>query len=289
MEFAAPSEGPQDFSSFEIQSGELQYDNPTEMVIETDRKDGKLNLVHFGEHIVSLRQLMRRTNFYYSVPLTVPADPAQSICYNTFRFPRIPLDYGYDPNGSYSLPGIVNPVPTKPANIVKQSLMSNIMKCFVGHRGSMVYHMNVDSPYELATIEVARGIGPYSTVIPDLQAVNAASAPSVRASYGRVLKASGFQGRTLTNQHTQTGISVHIPMYSNHRFLATRPGNNSAPIKVDDSYQDTFDVQVVTKPITQTGVEGSSELNLYYMIGTDFSLHFFLNVPTQVRYNLPVA
>jgi len=78
-------------------------------------------------------------------------------------------------------------------------------------------------------------------------------------------------------------------MYSNYRFLATRPDNVSAPTKVDDSYFDTFDVQVVTKPSITTNIESSVDLNVYYMIGTDFSLHFFLNVPTKVRYNLPVA
>jgi hypothetical protein len=288
LEFAAPSEGPQDYSSFNIQSGELQYDTPTEMIIQADRKDENINLVFHGEHIVSLRQLMRRTNFYVSVPFAVPGTSAQSICYNTFRFPRMPLDYGYDPNGSFIIPGIVAPTPFK-ANIVKQSLLTNIMKCFVAHRGSMVYHMNVDSPHELSTIEVTRAVGPFTNVRPDLQAVSAGQAASVRSSYARILKNSGFQGRTLTNQHTQTGISVHLPMYSNRRFLATNPGNTSSPSKVDGSDQDTFDVQVITKPIVNPTGEGSSDLNLYYMIGTDFSLHCFLNVPTQVRYNLPVA
>jgi len=288
LEFANPGEGPQDFSSFELQGGDLEYDSPTDMEIATDDKDTNLNLVYFGEKLVNLRQLFRRTNFYMSLALAIPGGTDNAIVYNTFKIPRIPLGYGYDPHGSFQLSKLVG-VGTAPANPVKQSLLSNIMKCFVAHRGSMVYHLNVDSPVELSTIEVTRATGTFSTVQPNLDGVNIASAPVVRTTYGRLFHPSGFQGRTLTNQHTQTGISVHLPMYSQFRFLATSPANVSNPTKVDGTEYDNFDVIVATKSNFYPNVERSSNLDLYYMIGTDFSLHFFLNVPTQVRYNLPTA
>lgn len=288
LEFANPSEGPQDFSSFEIQSDELQYDTPMNLEIAVDKKDENLNLVHFGEKLVNLRQLMRRSNFYLSLGLTSPATNNQSIVYNTFRFPRLPLAYGYDPNGSFTINKLVG-VGTAPANPVKQSLLASIMKCFVAHRGSMVYHMNLDAPVEAACIEVARAVGSFSTVNANMEAVGSTLPNLLKTSYGRILRPSGFQGRTLNNQHTQTGISVHFPMYSSYRFLATDPGNVSNPTKVDGTQEDTFDVIVITKPKFYADVELSSNLDLYYMIGTDFSLHFFLNIPTQVRYNLPTS
>lgn len=288
MEFACPAEGPQDYSTFDLQSGELQYDNPTEMIISTDRKDENLNLVYFGEKLVSLRQLMRRTAFYQSIKLKKPDNNNQAICYNTIRLPRLPMGYGYDPFGSYTIPKLVGSGDYT-ANIVKQSLLSTIMPCFVAHRGSMIYHFNVDSPVELSSIEVARSTGSYTTLVPNVQAVSSTGADSLIPSYARILKASGFQGRTLANQHTQTGISVLVPMYTNLRFLATRSDNVTNPDKVDETTEDTFDVQIITKPAFYNDIEVNTNLDIYYMIGTDFTLHFFLNVPTQQRYNLPVA
>nr|UQB76034.1 nonstructural protein [Flumine marna-like virus 3] len=288
LEFAEPMEGPQDYSNFQLQSDDLKYEDITDLPVKTDEKDENRNLVFMGEKIVSLRQLLRRAAFLSSRPLVSPIGLTDRIVYNTFRMPRIPPFYGYDPNGSDTSPKIVG-TGTYKSNLVTQSLLTGLFPCFVGHRGSLVYHLNTDSPTPISTIEVSRARGEASSSLPDIQSISSSGNNQLVTAYGRVLRTSGVQGRLLSNQQTQTGLSVHLPMYSNHRFLATKPNNVTNPVKVDSTEFDTFDVQIITKPSINPATEKSSDLNIYYSIGTDFGLFFFLNIPTQVRYNLPTA
>jgi len=82
---------------------------------------------------------------------------------------------------------------------------------------------------------------------------------------------------------------VLCPNYGRFRFQSTALANATGPQTLDDSKFDEFVLEV-----TSDGVSGPDNKGLkiwtYTSIGTDFGLHFFLNVPTLQGYGtVPTA
>jgi hypothetical protein len=248
--------------------------------------------VHFGERITSMRQLLRRKNFYYAAQLAQGADGNDAaITVNKLTLPRLPVPYGYAPNGGFQSPGHFDPGTQHSANYVANTPLSLLMQCFVGVTGSMVYTINVDSPHPVGSVYASRALESYENTNTSFQPT--ASSVYTTSSLGTVSKKMyyglpcGAAGRVLTNQNTQAGLTFKVPMYSNRRFLATSADNIQANNKVDGSELDTFTTVVLTKPNEYAGIEKSTQIQYYYMAGSDFNLLYFRNVPTYHVYNLP--
>lgn len=288
IEFAAPLEVPKDFSTETLQSSAERSIVSTNV----ENKDDHIYSVHFGERVTSLRQLFRRKNFYYAAQLAPGNDGNDSaVTVNTLTLPRLPVPYGYAPNGGFQSPGLIVPGTQFRANYVANTPLSLLIPCFVGVSGSMVYTVNVDSPYEVGSVYLSRALDSYA-------ATNTAFKPTssdvyITSSHGTLSKKMyygmpcGAAGRVLTNQYTQAGITAKIPMYSNRRFLATSVANTQTSSKVDGTELDTFTTVVLTKPNAHANVEKSTQIQYYYMAGADFNLLYFRNVPTYYVYNLP--
>ncbi len=288
IEFAAPVEVPKDFSVEALQSSE-ERDVVTTNI---ENSDDHIYSVHFGERITSLRQLLRRKNFYYAAQLYPGVDNNDSaVTVNKLTLPRLPVPYGYATNGGFQSPGLLVPGTQFSANYVANTPLSLLLPCFVGVTGSMVYTINVDSPFEVGSVYVSRALESYT---PSNTAFKPQSSDVyITSSHGTLSKKMyfgmpcGAAGRVLTNQYTQAGLTAKIPMYSNRRFLATSVSNTQAATKVDGTETDTFTTIVLTKPNAHSAVEKSTQIQFYYMAGADFNLLFFRNVPTFYVYNLP--
>lgn len=289
LEFAAPSEAPQDYATEIWQSGEER----STVTINTESNTEYLHSVHFGESIKSLRQLLRRKDLYYVGQLSTGANAnAAAYTINKFTLPRMPVPYGFATNGGFSSPGIVVPLVQFRANYVANTPLSHILNCFVGYTGSMVYSVNVDSPHPVSSVYISRANEPYESTATGFKPVTqdlVTDGPHGAASRMFYLgNPRGASGRVLTNQLTQAGLTCKIPMYSTRRFLATNPKNFQATVKVDGTELDSFTTVIVTKPNAYNNVEKSTQVQFYYMAGADFNLLYFRNVPTIYRYNLPV-
>lgn len=288
MDFAGPIEVPKDFSIETLQSG----DERSHVVTNVENNDDHMYQVHFGERITSLRQLLRRKNFYYTAQLSqgVDGDDA-AVTVNKLTLPRLPVPYGYAPNGGFQSPGSLNPGNQYSANYVANTPLSLLMQCFVGVTGSMVYTINVDSPRPIGSVYASRALESYT--MSNSAFKPSASSVYITSSSGTVSKKmyfglpGGAAGRVLTNQNTQAGLTFKVPMYSNRRFLATSANNIQSNNKVDGTELDTFTVVVLTKPHEYAGIEKSTQIQYYYMAGADFNLLYFRNIPTYSVYNLP--
>jgi hypothetical protein len=288
IEFAAPSEVPHDFSVAVLQSGEEQ----SIVTTNVDNNDAHIYQVHFGEKITSLRQLLRRKHFYYAAQLYPGVDGNDSAAtVNKLTLPRLPVQYGFVSNGGFTSPGILTPGTQFRANYVSQTPLSLLMPCFVGVTGSLVYSLNVDSSYPAGSVYASRGLESYTDSATAFKPT--ASDVYIDSSHGTLSKKfyyelpTGGAGRVLTNQQTQAGLTFKVPMYSNRRFLSTNYLNIQANTKVDGSEMDTFTTVVWTKPNGHNGMEKSTNIQYYYMAGSDFNLLYFRNVPTFSVYNLP--
>jgi len=96
---------------------------------------------------------------------------------------------------------------------------------------------------------------------------------------------------------TQAGLTALFPYYSPNRFTSAT-GYNTATnppsievFKPPEEYQDVVQIVVTTKPNlgTNNNIEVSTSLDLYYMAGPDFTLHYFNNVPSLYEYYMPFS
>merc|ERR1712000_799157 len=97
-------------------------------------------------------------------------------------------------------------------------------------------------------------------------------------------------GVSLTNQRTQAGVSVDVPMYSPYRFQETNP-TSAQEGQVNDQFgtlTDTMNITYATRKDPTTPVDqiysDREVIEMYVSAGTDFTLLFFLNIPVLYQY-----
>lgn len=288
FEVANPRTVPQ-LSTFSVQADEFTESDPlpTQM-LGPEMRDAHADryLVNFGESVKSLRQLMRRSSLVGVDTFTTNTTNDYVVMQK--RFTKIPPDYGYDPAGYHSAKGLVVTGSNFPMNYVNKTPLNWIMPAFIGYRGSTIWTFNVDSAAPIGHIRVVRSNQSGAAVSLLLTSATKGTV-SANARFFLNTCDSGAAGQALTNQLTNSGMSVLCPNYGRFRFQSTDVNNATAPGPLDDAQFDEFVLEVVCD-----GVSGPKNTGLkvwsYSSIGTDFGLHFFLNVPTLHKYiSVPIA
>jgi len=162
-----------------------------------------------------------------------------------------------------------------------------VSPAFSGQRGSMQWSINATSPntFEKQSLCVVRdnqnsGVAGISTL---------SGAKVVQSDTPRFMLINslpGASGQALTNQKTQSGISVQLPMQTRFRFESTRPAWFTSPSSVDGSDIDFYRLE--SWSLSSTSPQNDF-VWMYSGIGTDFGLHFFVNVPTFYLYSATPA
>jgi len=287
-ELANPRTVPQ-LSTFQVQSDTYtETDTAKSELLGTAIRNPHADrfLVNFGESVKSLRQLMRRTSLVGVTTFTT--DTTNDYVVMTKRFLKVPPDYGYDPNGIHSAKGLVVPASNFPFNFVNKTPLNWIMPAFVGYRGSTMWTFNASNKAETSHMRVYRS-NQSGANASETQVATTKGTVSANARFFNINCDSGAAGQALTNQWTNAGLSVLCPNYGRFRFQSTALANATGPQTLDDSKFDEFVLEV-----TSDGVSGPDNKGLkiwtYTSIGTDFGLHFFLNVPTLQGYGtVPTA
>lgn len=280
MEFACPKEIDNTISYFEVQSDFLNKatDDCIEKVMgEKSDVNPKVNLVYMGECIPSLRSLLQRTNYSDSVALTEEAS-ATTLAYMYAN--RRPLFNGFDPNGIHSAIGLISLVAT-PYNFVKPTPYTLLSPCFVGERGSITWHLNVDG-FEETSVAISRS---RELLTAAKYAVNVTPfLTNARvASREMSTKMESNAGMMMTSQFTNAGSSAIVPMYSQLTMLETNVGTRVlglSNVSTDDSISFTW-----TNHEWKDRGNDFYKVDKYYNAGPDHSLVFFLNVPTLYVYS----
>jgi len=271
----------QDATTFNLQSGDV-YGKPMPLIAGTSTKmpHPDLYLINFGENIKSLRKLMRRQSLSFVSQPVIPGVADNSLYVE--KLGRIPPYLGYDPNGIHQAVGLLEPIDTFKFNYCNNTPINWVAPAFIGMRGSIQWTINVDGKDACSHMRVYRD----TTTIPSAaytQSYTETIGPTSRSSrfYKEFCKA-GVSGSALTNQRTNAGLSVQLPMYSKYRFQTTEPGNATALSIKDES---AIDSHIWEYGVTRGLPDGSTvdkavKIWHYVGIGTDFNLFHFLNVPT---------
>jgi len=243
-------------------------------------------LVNMGENITSFRQLMRRTQKVGSYAL-IDNETAPYVI-NKIYFSKYPRYFGYDANGPNNATDTAT-TGTARFNYVHNSVINHLANCFIGQRGSMNWEFNLDSPEDLTnsfSVERSSNVLPTGSSLITGTAYTYAN-PSSYAVAG-MHDGSGIEGMSLTNTHTQSGLSVNIPNYNMYKFNYTVPTANTNGLSYDGSDVDGAFVRITTRPnFTALTVQKSTILDSYCSIGPDYSLIYFLNIPTIYKLAVP--
>lgn len=282
IEFANPVEAP-DFSMFAVQS-----DTITTATLGTmqNKHCNEQNLINFGETVKSLRLLLRRSTL---VSVSTPAtDTTSDVVIWRKNYSKIPGMYGYDPGGINNAKGIVAPGSNFQYNYSHGLPLTWILPAFVAYRGSTVWTFNVASgstPVEhMRAIRLTAGTqtaGEASTTF-----ALGTPGPNTRNFY---FLDPGASGCALVNSRTSAGLIAGAPNYSPYRFQSTAPKYYTRPTSADGSNLDMYRLECMFSG-TGAPLPGKSTVWAYHAIGTDFNMHFFLNVPTFWAYtSVPTA
>lgn len=239
-------------------------------------------LVNFGEAVLSLRQVLRRSSLSGVRQIS---NATSDIVLFKRTFSKYPLAPGYDPSGLDSATGIVATGSNFPYNFVEFHPMAYISAPFIGTRGSVIWHFNVEDTTQLGSIRCYRL--PLVNSTPG-ESVVSTPLPSTRSAYAKFFQTNsyaGSSGQAVTNQFTQAGMSVSLPYYNNYKFSYAFPANASLATSTDGTGYDCAQLEIAmngtSTPIQSTG----ARLWQYASIGTDYNLLFFLNVPTLYSYS----
>lgn len=293
MEFANPIQPDNSTSVFtvqgdervEVQGGEsMMPDDEKLEVVEFDARSQmypERYRINYGECVKSVRQLLRRIN--YSETFTgVSSTDLDYILWQ--RHSRFPLFYGYDPNGLHAAVGTVVPASNFPFNFVKNSPYSWLAPCFIAQRGSVNWHYNAECDFPISQFTVTRinGRTGANVTLGSNSRTGATNNPT--ASFYMSVTNGMAGGASITNCRTQSGLNVSIPNYTQYRFESTNPRMVSKPAVRGTANYDGADQEFVQVQVNCDGTNGPKPQNVkvhkHFGVGTDFSLFFFLNVPT---------
>nr|QUS52722.1 hypothetical protein 2 [Mute swan feces associated picorna-like virus 19] len=289
MEFAGPKEVSTAYGYYPLQSqDESEYPENTisAPMFEPTVPPRDINLIYMGENVTSLKQLLRRHS--YVGPTVFGADTTSRYSVLTMARNRLPLYYGFDPNGIHTADEIIGAA-TAPFNFVHPTPFNWISRCFRACRGSVSWQFNTASSTPISSTKVLRKpdlttVGEYASSA--TVAISLTGSATIRRCME--LTAAGATGQSLTHQLTQTGLSVIVPYYSRYRFRNCGARYRTLGQSADDSDIDNFTYEGIISP--DNGQHGDDpRIDSYFGIGPDFDFHFFVNVPTLVEQTLPTA
>jgi len=291
LEFSCPTEISSRFSPYAIQADSYDEGNSRyELGVKPSVADDNINLIYMGEHVSSLRQLMRRSAAYKRI---CPGENTSTEFIMTMRsvLPRQPQYPGFDTDGFETAVGLTSAV-SEPYNWVNWTYATWFSTCFVGSRGAYHYYVNATDLQDVGSVTVARtrdlhDATNYTVVNLDLPVTHVTD---LRRRFCDTDNQSiGLTGLSLTNQSTMSAVNASVPMYSRFKFMSNDTNSRSLGQAADESNTDSMSVTTISRSRAGQNVKFLN-VDIYCSVGTDFNLIFFLNIPAIYYYDsIPAA
>ncbi len=251
----------------------------------------------FGEKITSLRQLLHRQSKTATQVIPRTENWAGSMIYAHFPFQRTPKPYGYSSNGGELANGTLVPGSTFGFNFVRVHPISWIQACFIGTKGSTNWTFNVINNDGKSTRPIM-SIGVCRLAEIDNNKANYLAIPGTLGTNTLMrenncvsgLERQGAQGMALTNQYTQSGVSVNLPYYNRFKFLVNNQplSYSTSDTTSDERNRDWFILTIKRGAVVNTN-DADTLVDTYVGTGPDFDLVFFLNCPVWTYLPAPSA
>jgi len=282
--FSQPTDLPLDVSPY-AQQADFGYTPKSVNLGPPAITDDNLLLVYNGESVNSVRTLVRRFTNYMSNSYNSTVVSTKGWVSNVARHSRKPLYPGYDPDGIFSAVGLTSAV-SEPYNFVNWTYSNWFEQCYVGQRGSMNWTVMAD--FTTRTIFLSRD-DDARTAVADYAVVNTAGSANANsvAYYNTVRGSNGLMGTSQNIEPNRT-VLAQVPYYAPVKFQNTSAAFRT--LGLADDYSDKDNIRYGTSyHAYNVSSSGPGMFNLYVAAGTDYSLIFFLNVPTLYKYDsIPV-
>jgi len=239
-----------------------------------------------GENVIDVIQLMRRKTLSRHDMWLSDATSAINVIGILFR--RTPLYSGYDINGVDSAVDLIGGG-NSPFNFNSVSYLNYFRKAFISMRGSINWTFNVTGGQYLEHLSIKRyplSIGGVRYTANNIPATDTRDQKKSKLIAPNT--SSCTPGMGLTNTRTQTSLSVAAPMYSRYKWQLNSPEFGTTGTTFDDSNQDNLFLEIFTQPANNFDPD-ELILHSYVSAGEDFSLQFFLNVPSLYSTNTPLG
>lgn len=296
LEFMAPRSLEYTVSPFTTQSG-VEYDNEDidykDISMQDAMTPSNINLIYGGEHITSLRTLLRRTNKYRTVLSNSTLTSSGLIGKTFYYMNRLPISPGFDLNGINTGVGPISGSP-EPFNWVANTTLAFIGQCFLACRGSIIYTVSPLNPELSCEMAISRPRTFFNIAASSYLGINS-EATTVNSSTALDIfnVRNGGVGRAVTNNRTMSSITASMPYYSKYKFRGCDPSTAVLGSSNDHSSVDIVVIDITHTP--KTSISGNTEFangnafTFYVSAGTDFTFSFFLFVPVQYKYKSSVT
>lgn len=229
-------------------------------------------LVHFGENVKSIRQLLHRFS-RVGQDVIYPDGTANTYQWWQKRNSHLPQSPGYSPSG-YSVAN-KQVSGTYPYNFVEFTPLTYFANAFLCYRGSINYTFNVAGNIPMKNVTAERIRGPIFVGDTDSSSIVTNGNQLRRAA----LTGAGSRGLALTNQLTQAGLNVQKPYMSRTKFSGTSPASADQVVAGEEALMLKIEL-----PFPTTTVTDKILVTTYVSTGPDFGLYYFLNCPTLYYY-----
>lgn len=230
------------------------------------KEDGLVDRIFFGDPVISIRQLLKRYQFYRSH--CVQDTDVTSI----FNLPDFPMYRGYASGLSAAVDNAASPADPTGYNYTETTMMNWFTPLFLARRGAVRHKFiwtSATTPTNngmLSVIRVPDSIGYQRFDRPLTSAVSRSS--GVYASSFRGIP--GHNGVSTTPINQNPTLEVEIPYHTNLRFNPARRKNHNTTSNFGTFHQLTY-------PNTSTA--GDASVLDYVAAAEDYSLAFFQACP----------
>lgn len=285
----APIDESARFSYFQPQSEEMvigeEADNLT--LASTRHCPDNQYLVHYGENIRSVRQLLHRYEYSSSEMIKVSDTGTDKYNYFLKYFYKLPRAPGYQ-NDSLVTAGKILGVGSYGYNFVNMTKLTWMMNCYLCYRGGINWTFDVaDSECPLQNLKVYKdNTGSNSARV--TSAAIAVDTDSKRNAIVYSCQNSGAAGSALIDQRTNAGLNVLCPNMSRYKFQTTNLATGNVASTLDGSDLDAFVLQGYF-PFPSSTTTSPVIIHTYNATGVDFGLYFYINAPTLYYYSAKPA
>jgi len=283
LEFANPVDIGYNASTYKPQNNDEAV--VTQTMIATPPSLPERYKVNYGEAIPSVRILLRRAALVDVLPLNILNAASVRFMIANQGFHKYPPMPGFNSNGFMQMKGWETPGTSYYYSYTKMTPFNWMQDCFVACRGAMRWHFNVDAQGKtpLHTIRVARTTQnlasyPANNYAFQTNTVSTGASTNVQL-YNLNQQPAGLGGQVLTNQLTQTSLSVELPQMNNNRFVSTEPLKTYAGSTEDNTDRETYILTLIFKNSQTASDVNDYVLERYASIGTDFNFFWYLNAP----------
>lgn len=291
IEFAHPTNGAaynQTLTPLTLQSDEIQYPVEPKQIIAGNKPttgDPNKYLVHYGECVTSLRPLIHRNEYQYTIQSLGNLLTNTYCVYNFSQSRRLKYG-GFDSNGPWTASKIVG-VGTTNYSYIKNNLAQLVSLMYIGQRGSVRHTFNIESqaftPNNVVVkrLDVTISSSDYSAV-----AVSTSTNVNVLSQVTIQNTLSYNNGVALTDMRNQPAIAMDFPYYSRYNFQFVKPTTALLGSSTDGTDTDNVILQVQLPAVTTAG---PIKVNVWSQLGPDYNFFFFRNTPSLYLHIYPTG